>query len=336
MNRIRPLPTPLQRPALAGPRGIAPGDLARLTLVTFLWALCFPLIAAGFSLSGAPPLYFAALRSLVAGAGLLLPAFALRRPLPRGRGVWLGLLGVGLSTTSLGFGGMFLAGGVVSPGVATVLANTQPLIAAGLAYFALGERLGPRRRVGLALGFTGILLVALPGFGAEGANSTPIGVGYVLLGALGVALGNVLLKRLVGQVDLLMAAGWQFLLGSVPLLLAAQLFEAPLQVTWSLPFVADLLTLGLMGTALAFALWFSLLHRGELTRLNTFTFLTTVFALIIGAIFFRESLSLEEIGGIVLTLVGVVWVSRASAPQKRIERDVHDNLEIRREDHNVI
>jgi drug/metabolite transporter (DMT)-like permease len=324
---------------LAGQRGIAPGDLARLILVTFLWALCFPLIAIG--LSGAPPLTFAALRSFVAGAGLLLPAFALRRPLPRGRGVWLGLLGVGLSATSLGFGGMFLAGGVVSPGVATVLANTQPLIAAGLAYFALGERLGPHRRVGLTLGFIGIILVALPGFGAESANSTPTGVGYVLLGALGLAAGNVLLKRLTGQVDLLMASGWQFILGGAPLLLAAQLFEAPIQVAWRLSFVADLLALGLIGTALAFAMWFSLLHRGELTCLNTFSFLATIFALIIGALFFREGLSWEEIAGIAFTLAGVAWVTRTGRSEKgarstgqQPERDSRQlgDSETRRED----
>ncbi len=289
-------------------KGISPGDLARLSLVMFLWALCYPLIATGLSM--APPLHFAALRSFVAGAGLLLLAFALRRPLPRGRGVWLGLLGVGLSATSLGFGGMFLAGGVVSPGLATVLANAQPLIAAGLAYFVLRERLGPRRRVGLLLGFAGIVLIALPGFGSENANSTPIGVGYVFLGALGVAMSNVLLKRLAGRVDLLMATGWQFILGGVPLFLAAQIFEAPVRVAWSPSFVIVLLTLALLGTALAFALWFSLLHRGELTRLNTLTFLTPVFALIIGALFFSESLRLVEMGGIVLTLAGALRVSR--------------------------
>lgn len=304
------------RPALAAQKGILPGDVARLILIMFLWALCFPLIATG--LATAPPLYFAALRSFVAGAGLLLPAFVLRRPLPKGRRVWLSLLGVGLSATGLGFTGMFLAGGIVSPGLATVLANAQPLIAAGLAYFVLGEWLGPRRRVGLSLGFAGILLIALPSFSGASANSTPIGVGYVLLGAVGVAVGNVLLKRLAGraclpshrQVDLLMATGWQFILGGVPLLLAAQVFEAPVQVVWSPAFVIVLLTLGLLGTALAFALWFSLLHRGELTRLNTFTFLTPVIALIIGMLFFSESLSLMEMAGIVLIMAGVGWVSR--------------------------
>lgn len=291
---------------MAVPRSITPGDLARLTLVMFLWAACFPLIAAGLSL--APPLYFAALRSFVAGAGLLGLAFALRRPMPQGWRVWLSLLSVGLSATGLGFGGMFLAGGVVSPGLATVIANAQPLIAAGLAYFILGERLGPRRRVGLMLGFAGIVLIAMPGFGGANPNSTPGGVGYVLLGALGVAAGNVLFKRLVGQVDLLMATGWQFILGGIPLLLAALSFEQAAQVEWGLDFVIVLLALGLLGTALAFALWFSLLRRGELNRLNTFTFLTPAFALLIGAVFFGERLGLVEVGGIILTLIGVLRV----------------------------
>lgn len=119
----------------------------------------------------------AALRSFVAGAGLLLPAIVLRRTWPRGWRVWLGLLGTGLTVTSMGFGGMFLAGGLVSPGLATVLANVQPLIAAVLGFFLLRERLGPRRQVGLLLGFGGILLVALPGLGVNGANSSPAGIG---------------------------------------------------------------------------------------------------------------------------------------------------------------
>lgn len=210
----------------------------------------------------------------------------------------------------MGFGGMFLAGGIVSSGLATVLANAQPLIAAGLAYVILNERLGPRRRVGLLLGFAGILLIALPSSGPENTNSSPLGVGYVLLGALGVASGNVLLKRLAGQMDMLMAIGWQFILGGLPLYVAAQFFEAPVQVMWNPAFVVVLLALGLLGTALALLLWFALLHRSELNRLNTFTFLTPAFALIIEAIFFNERLGLVEGGGIVLILLGLLWVSR--------------------------
>jgi drug/metabolite transporter (DMT)-like permease len=257
----------------------------------------------------------AALRSFVAGAGLLLPALVLRRPWPRGWRVWLAETGAGLSLTARGFGGMFLAGGEVTPGLATVLANVQPLLAAALAFFVLGERLGPRRRVGLFLGFAGILLVAAPGFASGSANSSPLGVAYIALGAVGVAVGNVLLKWLAGRVDLLVAMGWQLVLGGLPLLAGALRFEATQPVTWNLTFVTVLLSLALPGTALAFTLWFSLLHRGELTRLNTFTFLTPVFALIIGALFFAETLSLLELGGVFLILAGLAWISRQPSVQ---------------------
>jgi drug/metabolite transporter (DMT)-like permease len=291
----------------AARRALSPGDLARLALVIILWAVCFPLIAVG--LAAAPPLYFGALRAFVAGLGLLLPAALLRRPLPDRR-AWPGLLGAALAATSLGFMGMFLGGGIISPGLATVLANTQPLIAAVLAYAALNERLGRGGVVGLLLGFAGILLIALSGSQGEEATTTPLGVIYVLLGAVGVAGGNVLLKRLAGRVDPLMATGWQLLLGGLPLLLASLAFEAPIRVAWSPPFVAILLALGLLGTALAFVLWFSLLGRAELTRLNSFTFLTPVLALLIGVLFFGERLPPLELGGIGLTLVGTLWVSR--------------------------
>jgi drug/metabolite transporter (DMT)-like permease len=282
-------------------------DLSRLGLVMFLWALCFPLITIGLRM--APPLTLAALRSFVAGIGLLLPAVVLRRSWPRGWRVWLTLLGLGISLTTMGFGGMFKAGGLVSPGLATVLANIQPLLAAVLGFFALNEHLGPRRRVGLLLGFAGILLVAAQGFGLENTNSSPLGVAYILLGAVGVAIGNVLLKRLAGKVDLLMATGWQLLFGGIPLWALAQMWESSLQVTWNPVFVIVLLALGLLGTALAFTLWFSLLHSSELSRLNIFTFLTPAIALLLGGLFFNESLTWIEVSGMALILAGVLWIS---------------------------
>ena len=301
----------------AGQNKIATPDIARLALVMFLWATCFPLIAAGLVTS--PPLTFAALRSFVAGAGLLLPALALRRPQPQGLRSWLMLIAIGFTITSLGFGGMFLAGGLVSPGLATVLANVQPLLAALLAFFILGERLGPRHQIGLSLGFVGILLVALPGFGAGEGRSPLLGIGYILLGAIGVALGNVLLKRSAGQVDLLTTTGWQFTLGGIPLLALAAWVEAPQQITWTAAFIAILLVLSLLGTAASFALWFSLLHRNELNRLNTFTFLTPVFALIMGALFFNERLQWVQVAGIGLILIGVLSASQGTAQGPKLD-----------------
>lgn len=282
-------------------------DIVLLLLVMFLWALCFPLISIG--LATTPPLYFAALRAFVAGASLLVLAILLRRPFPHHAHVWMKLAGVGLGTTSLGFGGMFLAGGIVSPGIATVLANAQPLIAAVLAYFVLSERLDPPVRIGLSIGFAGIILTAFSSLGSQSATNALLGSVYILLAALGVAAGNVLLKSLADEIDPLVVVGCQFVIGAVPLLSLALVFESPINIVWSLAFTVDLLALSLFGTALAFVLWFSLMHRNKLTRLNTFTFLTPVFGLLIGAFFFNERLGWLEIGGVLLILIGIVWVS---------------------------
>src|SRR3990170_898588 len=115
--------------------GIKPIHFAGLILMASLTALCFPLISIG--LTSAPPLAFSALRAVLSGLAMLLPAFVLRRPMPAGRGTWLRLAAAGIGATSFGFIGMFLAAEIVSPGIATVLSNTQPLMAAGMAFFFL-------------------------------------------------------------------------------------------------------------------------------------------------------------------------------------------------------
>jgi len=273
--------------------------------MTLFWALCFPLISLG--LPFASPLAFAGLRSLLSGALLLLPAFVLRRRLPQGRNDWLRLGAAGIGAASFGFLGMFLAAESVSPGIATVLANIQPLIAAGLAYFYLDERLGTRRSIGLIVAFLGILLISFPG-SVESQGSNLAGIMLIFIGAIGVAIGNVFLKPLAGKVDWLMAIGWQFLIGSAPLFLLSILFETSFAIDWNISFALVLVSLSLLGTALPFGLWFFYLRFYELNRINTFTFLTTVFGLLLGALFFGESLGLLEYAGIALVSIGILRV----------------------------
>lgn len=276
----------------------------------FLWALCFPLISIG--LQGSSPLYFAALRSLIAGLGLVVPALALRRPLPQKARLWLSILGISLSYTVAGFAGMFLAGTRLSPGLASILTNTQPLIAAVLALLLLGERLGRKRLYCLLLGFLGVVLTTVPSFnGGQALENSLLGMSYVFLAVMGVAVGNILIKRLKQEIDLLMLAAWQFLIAAAVLFLLAQWLEAPLLVAWNARFLLTLFLLGLGGTSLPFLLWIWLMQRTELTPLNTFSFLSPIFALIISAIFFGERLQWIQITGIIITLYGVWQISQA-------------------------
>ena len=88
-------------------------------LVTLFWAMCFPLIELGHR--AAPPLRFAAIRSLIAGASIIVPLLLYKRDWLSDWNIWKYSIIIAVTYTVLGFGGMFLADGRVSPGIATVL-----------------------------------------------------------------------------------------------------------------------------------------------------------------------------------------------------------------------
>tara|TARA_R110002124_G_scaffold112195_2_gene266181 strand:+ start:9756 stop:10667 length:912 start_codon:yes stop_codon:yes gene_type:complete len=284
-----------------------PKTIAKIVLAMFLWAACFPLITAG--LRYAPHLTFATLRALLAGAVLVGVALALGRPFPRGRRTWLTLVVVGLGATSLGYLGMFHAAEFVSPGLATVIANAQPLLAAMLGVAWLGERLPKIGWAGLLIGFAGILVIALPQLVDGGGTGSAIGFGYIVLAAIGVTISNVAIKSVAGSVDGLFAMGVQLLIGSVPLGIAAFVMEDPGSVQWTSVFVFSLLGLALFGSALVYWVWFSVLEEVELNKAIVFSFLVPIFGLTIGALFFGERLSGVQFLGIALVILGIGFVT---------------------------
>ena len=227
----------------------------KIVMAMLLWALCFPLITAGLQYS--PHLTFATLRAVLAGVALVLIAIFLRRPIPHGRCTWLTLCVVGVGATSLGFVGMFHAAEFVSPGLATVVANAQPLLAAMLGVAWLGERLAKVGWGWLLIGFAGILVIALPQLENEVQDGTAIGFAYIVLAAVGVTISNVAIKSIAGEVDGLFAMGFQMLIGSVPLAVAALLLEDQSAIQWTSVFVMALWGLALCGSALVYWLWFS-------------------------------------------------------------------------------
>jgi len=279
---------------------------AGAVLVMFLWALCFPLIS--FGLAAVPPMLFAFLRALIAGLSLLLIAKLLKRPGIESASIWINIAFVGLTATSIGFFGMFYGGGLVSPGMATVLSNFQPLIAAVLASFFLSEVLKIQQIYGLVMGFIGIILISLTKLLIDQSNI--IGIGYILFAALGIAISNILLKLVAHKVDIIVAMGWQLVIGSVPLGILSMVLEGNAEVSWTLPFISSLLVLSIFGTALVFVLWFKLLTISALSRLNVFTFLTPVFGIVMGVLFYSETMHYLDVVGVLIIISGIFLVTR--------------------------
>lgn len=283
-------------------------SIGKIILVMFLWSICFPLITVGIEF--APHLTFATLRAMMAGVALTALAIALRRPWPQGCRNWVILSIVGAGATSLGFFGMFHAAEFVSPGIATVIANTQPLMAAILAGILLNERLTAQGKVGLLVGFIGILVISSSQFFSGGSENYALGVTYIVLAAVGITVSNVLIKKIAGNIDVLMAMGLQMLIGSIPLAIAAYMIEDPAEIQWSLTFIITLSVLSLLGTAFVYWLWYTILAKVPLNRANAFSFLVPIFGLAMGVMFYDESLTWPQYSGIILTIIGVTLVTR--------------------------
>ncbi|WP_232512737.1 MULTISPECIES: DMT family transporter [Novosphingobium] len=275
-----------------------------------LWAGCFPLITIGLDL--APHVAFAAMRAAIAGLSLILLAILLRRPLPRDFHTWILITTVGFGSTTLGFLGMFHAAEYVTPGIATVITNTQPLLTALLAHGILQERLSLSGKAGLVVGLLGVFVIAWPAVASGDMPNYRLGIAYVALAVTGVALGNIGIKRLTGRADGLIAMGFQLSIGAIPLALLSTTTEDLASFSWSLEFAAILLTLAVLGTSVAFWLWFRALEQVGLTKANAFTFLVPIIGLAIGTSLFGERLTWTQAGGAILILGGILLVQRAS------------------------
>jgi drug/metabolite transporter (DMT)-like permease len=221
------------------------------TTAMLLWAICYPLIT--LSLPYAPIMLTAFLRAALAGMILIVLAKLLGRSMPKGLTVWIHIIVIGLTATSIGFWGMFYAGSLISPGLATVITNTQPMIAAVFGWYFLDERLSKTSAVGIIAGFIGILIISVETVLVENSQMI-VGILYILIAATGVAISNVLLKKLSNKADILYTVGFQLLIGAIPLGLLTVNLPDNYQIPLNLSYLSVLLALALLGTALPYIL----------------------------------------------------------------------------------
>ena len=194
------------------------------------WVLAALALAWGFNwaamkvaLTEVPPWTF---RSVCLGLGSGVLFAALRaggQSLAVPRGQW-GRLAL-LAFVNITCWNMLIAFGValIPAGRASILAYTMPIWAIPLSVWLLGERITPRRIVGLALGIAALVLLLAPNLVQMGES--PAGSLLVLGAALTWALGTVLQKRFPVGMPLGAYTAWLMLLGGVPVYAGTLLFE---------------------------------------------------------------------------------------------------------------
>jgi len=183
------------------------------------------------------------------------------------------------------------------------------LMVALVATVLLGRLPGKIQRVGLVVGFIGIVLVALPSF-EEGASSI-IGVSMLVVAifSYGVAYNiAVPLQQKYGALPVL----WRALMVSVVLTAPYGFYGLP-ESSWRLGPLLNLLALGIGGTALAFVAATKLAGRVGSSRGSVVSYLTTPVAIVLGVVFRDELVYPISLVGAAVTVVGAYLTTRAES-----------------------
>lgn len=290
-------------------------DGAELLLLAAIWGASFLFMRIGGVEFGAVAV--AALR--VAGAAvLLMPLLALRGQLAVLGRHWRPIFVVGVINSALPFLGFAYALLSITAGLSAIFNATAPLFGAVVACLWLNERLTRLRVAGLALGFGGV--VALASSNVNGAAGfKPGGSGWAIVACVGAAslygLAAVYTRRrLTGVAPLAVAAGSQFA--------AALCLALPCAVRWpaaapSAHAWSAIALLAFVCTGLAYLLYFRLIAHVGATNAIAVTYLVPLFAMLWGASFLAEPITLPMVaGGAVILLgtalaTGMVGVQRA-------------------------
>lgn len=242
------------------------------------------------------PLFGATVRALP--FGLLLLAF--RPHLPRGSWWWkatvLGVLNIGAFFVLI-----FVAAYRLPGGLAATLTATAPIAVMLLAWLLVRERPHVASIAGALVGAAGVaLLVLRAGFAVD-----PVGVAASLGAVAMSSLGFVLVKRWPAPVDLLTLTAWQLVAGGLVLLPVAVVVEgAPPALDAGA--LGGFAFLGLVGTVLAYAVWFRGLRELPAAAVSLVGLLNPVAGMLIGVTLAGEAFGGTQAAGLVLVLVGVL------------------------------
>jgi drug/metabolite transporter (DMT)-like permease len=137
--------------------------------------------------------------------------------------------------------------------------------------------------------------------------------------ALSMAFGTILIRPVVRYADPLVATGWHMVLGGLPLLLAALGQEPQTLLAIDLTGWLGIGYMTVMGSAVAYGLFFFFAASGNLTSLSALTFSTPVFALLFSRLFLGEKLAAVQWWGVILTLTSIYLVSAKQQPEDGIK-----------------
>ena len=274
--------------------------------------LAFNQIVVKFVNEGLQPVFFAGLRSALAVIFVWAWLQYKGRP-PRLNRAALGpglLMGAIFAAEFLC---LFMALDLTTVGRTSVIFYSMPVWFAILAHFGLGERITPTRAAGLTLAFAGAAWAILTG--SRSGEGSLIGDLFALGGALGWAGTAFIARRPTMRAEGPEMQLFWMVLVSGPLLLLAAPFFGPLIRDLQPVHIGLLVFQSSVVVAGGFIAWLWLMSVYPASTVASFSFLTPILALGLGALIFGETVTWPILGAAALVAAGIVLINRPTGPR---------------------
>ncbi len=286
-------------------------------LLCLIWGSTWLVIKIGYG--GLGPFNVATLRFLIAAVVLtaIVPLAGARWP--RGAGEWTLVLVVGVLLFGGDYGAIYWAEQYIDSGLTAILFGTFPLMTMIAAHFYVpGERLTSRKLTGGVLALAGV--VALFGDRLNVSASALWPMLAVLFAVACAAAANVATKRHGKSIHSAALNATTTAVGTLMLGAMALLHGEGLRLPHDPSAWAAIGYLSLVGSVIAFLIYFSLLKVWDSTTVSFFAVFTPAIAIVLGAAVLGETLTIWSLAGAALILSGVALTLLSAVGRQRAAR----------------
>ena len=230
----------------------------------------------------------------------------------RGETIWLtaaqhrALLGVGLFTFAIDYAFVYWAEERVTSAVVAVLFAALAFINLVVFRVAFKQRAPRSAWVATGLGVLGVALLSWSELVAEEmSHRAMVGLALTLAAVIGAAFGNVFARRSEEAGAAVAAAtAWAMTYGVLLLVLFALLTHRPWTFDARLPYILSLLHLALVGSVVAFVLYYGLARRRGYSTASYISALTPPLAMAMSALFESKQWGASALAGVALVILG--------------------------------
>ncbi len=275
-----------------------------------MWGSSYLFIKIGVD-AGLPPFTLITLRLFFGFLLLAVVVGIAREPLPRDARTYGHLIVMGAVNIAIPFSLITWAELTVDSALAAILTAPVPLFVIVIAAFVLrDERITLNRLAGLAVGFVGVAI--LVGFDPATVAAGDLAGEIALIGAtLSYAVGAVYARRNIRGLRPMIPAICQVTFALIMVTVLAFVFERPADVIQQMTLEAlfAVVWLGLLGSGLAYLVFFRLLGRWGATRTSMVAYLLPVFGIVLGALVLKEPIDARLLIGTALVIGGIALVN---------------------------